>query len=182
MPIHDIRSSGFRRRATLMTCFRRPRQPRRAWRPRGRSETGRAAGCSFKPASETSVSRLPDTSIDVMKSRAPHQSWTNPAGSPSRLENATTNATPCVSTLTPPCSANAFRTPAYSTDASSRLWHLPRNGWLDEGLVDELTIIVPPVVLGGGKRLFEGFTKSLELEHIGVRQWPYATFIDYRVK
>jgi hypothetical protein len=32
------------------------------------------------------------------------------------------------------------------------------------------------------KRLFEGFAKSLELEHIGVRQSPYATFIDYRVK
>jgi RibD C-terminal domain len=62
------------------------------------------------------------------------------------------------------------------------LWHLPRNGWLDEGLVDELTLIVAPVMLGGGKRPFEGFTKSLELEHIGVRQSPYATFIDYRVK
>jgi dihydrofolate reductase len=53
---------------------------------------------------------------------------------------------------------------------------------LDHGFVDELTIIVAPVVLGSGKRLFEGFTKSLELEHLGVRQSPYATFIDYRVK
>jgi dihydrofolate reductase len=53
---------------------------------------------------------------------------------------------------------------------------------LDAGLVDEFSIIVAPVVLGGGKRLFEGFTRSLELEHIGVRQSPYATFIDYRVK
>ena len=49
-------------------------------------------------------------------------------------------------------------------------------------LVDELTIIVAPVVLGGGKRLFEGFTQSLDLEHAGVRQSPFATFIDYRVK
>ena len=52
---------------------------------------------------------------------------------------------------------------------------------LDARLVDELTIIVAPVVLGGGKRLFEGFSKSIELEHIGVRQSKYATFIDYRV-
>jgi dihydrofolate reductase len=53
---------------------------------------------------------------------------------------------------------------------------------LEAGLVDELTIIVAPVALGGGKRLFEGFSKSLELEHIGLRQSPFATFVDYRVK
>jgi dihydrofolate reductase len=53
---------------------------------------------------------------------------------------------------------------------------------LAAGLVDELTIIVAPVVLCGGKRLFEGFTTSLELEHLGVRQSQHATFIDYRVK
>jgi hypothetical protein len=33
-----------------------------------------------------------------------------------------------------------------------------------------------------GKRLFDGFGESLELEHLGVRQSPFATFIDYRVK
>ena len=43
------------------------------------------------------------------------------------------------------------------------------------------TIIVAPVILGAGKRLFEGFTQSLDLEHLGVRQSPYATFVDYRV-
>jgi dihydrofolate reductase len=52
---------------------------------------------------------------------------------------------------------------------------------LAAGIVDELTIIVAPVVLGAGKRLFEGFSQELELEHLGVRQSPYATFIDYRV-
>jgi len=53
---------------------------------------------------------------------------------------------------------------------------------LSAGLVDELTIIIAPVVLGAGKRLFEGFTSSFELDHLGVRQSPFATFIDYRVK
>ena len=53
---------------------------------------------------------------------------------------------------------------------------------LDAGLVDELTVIIAPVVLGGGKHLFNGFSKSLELEHLGLRQSPFATFIDYRVK
>ena len=53
---------------------------------------------------------------------------------------------------------------------------------LEAGLVDELTIIVAPFVLGGGKRLFEGFGTSLDLEHIGIRQSQYATFIDYGVR
>ena len=53
---------------------------------------------------------------------------------------------------------------------------------LTAGLVDELTIIIAPLTLGAGKRLFDGFGGSLELEHLGVRQSPFATFIGYRVK
>ena len=48
--------------------------------------------------------------------------------------------------------------------------------------LDELTVIVAPVVLGAGKRLFDGFTQSLDLQHLWVRQSPFATFIHYRVK
>jgi len=53
---------------------------------------------------------------------------------------------------------------------------------LRAGVVDGLSIIIAPVVLGGGKRLFDGFSHSFELEHLGVRQSRFATFIDYRVK
>jgi len=53
---------------------------------------------------------------------------------------------------------------------------------LDAGIVDELHIIVAPVILGGGKHLFEDFTKSLELENRGVRQSRWATFMEFAVK
>ena len=38
---------------------------------------------------------------------------------------------------------------------------------LAAGIVDELTIIIAPVIMGGGKRLFDGFSQSLDLEHLG---------------
>ena len=53
---------------------------------------------------------------------------------------------------------------------------------LSAGRVDELTIIVAPVILGAGKALFDGFSQSVELEQLGVRQSRFATFLDYRVK
>ncbi len=52
---------------------------------------------------------------------------------------------------------------------------------LRAGFVEELTISIAPIVLGDGKRLFEGFREPLTLEHLELRQSPFATHITYRV-
>jgi dihydrofolate reductase len=53
---------------------------------------------------------------------------------------------------------------------------------LEAGYVDELSISIAPVVLGGGKRLFDGFEKSIDLEHVRTLQSPLATHITYNVR
>ena len=52
---------------------------------------------------------------------------------------------------------------------------------LQAGHVEELSISIAPVLLGGGKRLFEGFDQSLNLERVGLLQSPLATHLTYRV-
>jgi dihydrofolate reductase len=52
---------------------------------------------------------------------------------------------------------------------------------LRAGVVDELVISTAPVVLGGGKRLFEGFDQDLDLEVLGTWSSPYATHVRYRI-
>jgi dihydrofolate reductase len=53
---------------------------------------------------------------------------------------------------------------------------------LRAGVVDELAISTAPVVLGGGKRLFEGFDLDLDLEVLGVWSSPYATHVRYAIR
>jgi dihydrofolate reductase len=52
---------------------------------------------------------------------------------------------------------------------------------LAAGVVDELAISTAPVVLGAGKRLFDGFARDLDLRILGVHQSPYAVHTRYAV-
>jgi dihydrofolate reductase len=49
------------------------------------------------------------------------------------------------------------------------------------GITTPLAISIAPVLLGGGKRLFDGFEEAVTLEHMRLRQSPFATHITYRV-
>jgi len=52
---------------------------------------------------------------------------------------------------------------------------------LRAGYVEELSISIAPVILGGGKRLFDGFEQTVNLEHVALLQSPFATHITYRL-
>ncbi|NYD41970.1 dihydrofolate reductase family protein [Nocardioides panaciterrulae] len=52
---------------------------------------------------------------------------------------------------------------------------------LAAGRIDELAISTAPVILGAGKRLFEGFDHDVDLEVAGVYSSPYATHVRYTV-
>jgi hypothetical protein len=72
--------------------------------------------------------------------------------------------------------------PLYSLHPNGSLWDGVVKRFVYSGIyLDELSITVAPVVLGGGKRLFEGFDDTVRLEHIDVLQSPFATHILYRV-
>jgi dihydrofolate reductase len=53
---------------------------------------------------------------------------------------------------------------------------------LAAGRVDELAVSTAPVILGAGKRLFEGFDHDLDLEVVKVYSSPYATHVRYAVR
>ncbi|MGS2616057.1 dihydrofolate reductase family protein [Micromonospora sp. LZ34] len=52
---------------------------------------------------------------------------------------------------------------------------------LGAGVVDELGITTAPVVLGSGKRLFEGFDRDIDLKILSVHNSPYAVHVRYGV-
>jgi dihydrofolate reductase len=52
---------------------------------------------------------------------------------------------------------------------------------LEGGYVDVLALSTAPVILGGGKRLFDGFEETVNLEHATLLQSPFATHIAYRL-
>jgi dihydrofolate reductase len=52
---------------------------------------------------------------------------------------------------------------------------------LAAGRVDELALSTAPVILGAGKRLFEGFDRDIDLEVIKAVSSPNATHVRYAV-
>jgi dihydrofolate reductase len=53
---------------------------------------------------------------------------------------------------------------------------------LAAGRVDELVLSTAPVILGAGKRLFEGFDGDIDLEVVKAYSSPYATHVRYALK
>ena len=55
--------------------------------------------------------------------------------------------------------------------------------YLEAGVVDELTLTISPVLLGGGKRLFDGIEPpESTFERVGVVESPWATHLRYRLR
>lgn len=55
--------------------------------------------------------------------------------------------------------------------------------YFDAGVVDEFALTIAPILLGSGKRLFEGITRTdLEFERVEVIESPFATHIRYLVR
>jgi dihydrofolate reductase len=55
------------------------------------------------------------------------------------------------------------------------------NRFLAAGLVDQIDLHVAPILLGGGKRLFEGVGPDLKLEELRAVEAPGVAHLSYRV-
>ena len=55
--------------------------------------------------------------------------------------------------------------------------------YLAAGVVDEFVLTIAPVLLGSGKRLFDGIERTdIAFERTGVVESPYATHVRYEVR
>src|SRR5439155_8876742 len=55
--------------------------------------------------------------------------------------------------------------------------------YLAAGLVDEFTLTIAPVLLGAGKRLFDGISRTdIRFERTAVVESPFATHLRFRVQ
>ena len=55
--------------------------------------------------------------------------------------------------------------------------------YLDAGVVDELVVTIAPVLLGGGKRMFDGVSRrDIAFERTEVIESPFATHLRYDVR
>jgi dihydrofolate reductase len=55
--------------------------------------------------------------------------------------------------------------------------------YLAAGVVDELTLTIAPVLLGAGKRLFDGISRTdITFERTAVIESPFATHLRFRVR
>jgi dihydrofolate reductase len=60
--------------------------------------------------------------------------------------------------------------------------HLLRQ-YLAAGVVDEFVLTIAPILLGAGKRLFDGIERTdIAFERTGVIESPYATHVRYEVR
>ena len=55
--------------------------------------------------------------------------------------------------------------------------------YLAAGVVDEFTLTIAPVLLGAGKRLFDGIERTdIVFERTAVIESPFATHLRYRIR